>query len=154
MTTAVLRLGCVYGGRQGLLADWFASASQGRPIHIIGDGSNRWPLVHLDDLADLYVRALETRAAGILHGVDDSDATIGAMAIAVSESSTHVPIERTPLDEARRQLGPYADALAADQRVASDATRRSLGWTPKNEFLSSVDRQWSERRAARNAGRE
>src|SRR5687768_2221827 len=61
---AVLRPGCVYGGRQSLLADWFVSASQNRPLQIVGDGTNRWAMVHLHDLTDLYVRALEQRTAG------------------------------------------------------------------------------------------
>ena len=39
-------------------------------------------------------------------------------------------IEAWPLDEAREKLGPYADALALDQRVSADRAL-ALGWNPK-----------------------
>lgn len=152
VTTAVLRPGCVYGGRQNLLADWFTSATQDAAIRIVGDGRNRWALVHVEDLAALYVRALETRATGILHGMDDSDAPLGEMAKAVSEKGTGVPIEYTPADQARERLGAaYVEALTLDQRVSSTATRKAVGWIPRYDFLSSVDQQWDEWRRERTS---
>ena len=37
-----------------------------------------------------------------------------------------------PLDQARAELSPlFADALALDQAVTSDAARRQLGWRPQ-----------------------
>src|SRR5687768_14602820 len=39
---AVLRPGCVYGGRQSLCADWFAAAEQKRATKLVGDGQNHW----------------------------------------------------------------------------------------------------------------
>src|SRR5207237_9721477 len=41
---AVLRPGCVYGGKQSLLAEWFAAADRDEPIRIVGDGQHRWAL--------------------------------------------------------------------------------------------------------------
>lgn len=150
VTTAVLRPGCVYGGRQDLLADWFASANQGTPVRVIGDGSNRWALVHVDDLANLYARVLETQATGTLHGVDDSDARLGAMARAVSEPGGRAAVEFTAAETARVQLGDdLVEALMADQRVASDITRQTVGWKPQYEFLSSVGQQWDDWKRAR-----
>ena len=73
---AVLRPGCVYGGKQSLFASWFAAAEQDQPINITGDGDNRWAMVDLHDLADLYVRAVEQRATKVLHGIDDTRATL------------------------------------------------------------------------------
>lgn len=146
VATAVLRPGCVYGGRQDMLAGWFQSATRNAPVRVIGDGSNRWALVHVEDLAALYVRALETGATGVLHGVDDSDARLGAMAQAVvSKSGRLIPIEYTPARDARAQLGDAnVEALTVDQRVASDATRAKVGWKPRYEFISSVGQQWDE----------
>ena len=138
---AVLRPGCVYGGRQSLLADWFAAADQDRPLQIVGDGSNRWAMVHLDDLTDLYLRALERRTTGILHGIDDGDATLDECARAVAPNGR---IEHVALDDARTTLGPFADALAIDQRIASSATRKLTGWAPERTFISSIEEQWRE----------
>ncbi|HEX9984714.1 MAG TPA: NAD-dependent epimerase/dehydratase family protein [Thermoanaerobaculia bacterium] len=142
---AVIRPGCVYGGKQSLFADWFASAEQQEPLRIVGDGTNRWALVDLHDLATLYVLAVEQRATGVLHGIDDSDSTLEACARAVAPEGT---ISKTPLAEAREKLGPFADALAIDQRISSSYTRQKLGWTPRRTFVASIDEQWREWREA------
>lgn len=137
----VLRPGCVYGGKQSLLAGWFASAEQGRPLEIVGDGTNRWALVNLHDLADLYLRAVDQRAKGVLHGIDDTDATLEECARAVAPNGT---IEHVPLDAARHSLGGFADALAIDQRISSTHTRSLTGWAPRRTFPDSIEEQWRE----------
>jgi nucleoside-diphosphate-sugar epimerase len=138
---AVLRPGCVYGGKQSLLGEWFAAAEQNRPLQIVGEGDNRWAMVHIEDLADLYVRAVEQKAMGVLHGIDDTDATLVECARAVAPIAA---IEHIPLEAARANLGPFADALAVDQHITSDETRAKLGWMPKRTFISSVEEQWQE----------
>lgn len=144
-TTTVLRPGCVYGGSQSLLRSWFAAADKGEPLEIVGDGSNRWAMVHLADLADCYRLAVEKKIGGILHGIDDTDASLRQCAEAVvAGSGKRSKIESVPLDKARMKLGPFADALAINQRVASHSTRQRLGWTPRRTFVGSVEEQWRE----------
>lgn len=140
---AVLRPGCVYGGKQSLLAGWFLAAQQKEPVEIIGDGTNRWAMVDLREAADCYVRAIEQRATGVLHAIDDSDSTLLDMAHLIGADTKLVP-----LDEARASLGDFADALAVDQRIRSSATRQKLGWQPRKTFASTLDIQWAEFRAA------
>jgi len=142
---AVLRPGCVYGGKQSLFASWFAAAEQNQPINITGDGNNRWAMVDLHDLADLYVRAVEQRATKVLHGIDDTRSTLNECAAAFSTTVEHVP-----LDLARTKLGGLADALALDQTIDSSETRAKLGWQPKRTFLDSIDDQWREWRQGVN----
>jgi nucleoside-diphosphate-sugar epimerase len=134
---AVLRPGCVYGGKQALLAGWFTAADQRKPIPVVGDGNNRWAMVNIHDLADCYVRVIEQRAPGIFHGVDDTHATINECAKALSPNIEHLSAE-----------GPLAPALTLDQYVSSEATRRKLGWTPRRTFTTSLDEQWREWREA------
>lgn len=136
---AVLRPGCVYGGKQSLFASWFAAVEQGAAIKITGDGSNRWALVNLHDLADLYVRAVEQRTTKVLHGIDDSRSTLNECAAALSSSVEHIP-----LDVAREKLGGLADALALDQTIDSRETREKTGWEPKRTFLTALEEQWRE----------
>lgn len=143
---AVVRPGCVYGGRQSLLASWFVAAEQNQPLQIVGDGNNRWAMVDVGELAQLYVSAVEQRVPGMLHAIDDSDATLNECARAVAPDGT---IEYTPLAAAREKLGPFADALAIDQRIASTHTRRLTGWTPRRTFINSIEEQWREWRASR-----
>lgn len=145
---AVVRPGCVYGGKQSLCADWFIAAEQNRPLRIIGDGQNRWAMVHLDELADFYLRAAEQRATGVLHAVDDSHDPVEASARAVAPDAE---IEYVPLELARTALGNFADALAVDQLIASSESRQKLGWSPRRTFVSSVAEQWQAWRSSQAA---
>lgn len=136
---AVLRPGCVYGGRQSLCADWFAAADQNRPTQLVGDGTNRWAMVNLHDLADLYVRIVEQKTTGMLHGIDDTRETLDDCVRAVGAGADHVPLE-----QARETMGPFADALAVDQQIASAQTREQTGWKPRRTFISSLEEQRRE----------
>jgi nucleoside-diphosphate-sugar epimerase len=143
---AVLRPGCVYGGKQSLCSGWFEAGEQKTPLYLVGDGNNQWAMVNLHDLADCYVRLAEQRPTGIFHAVDDTNETLLGCALAVASGCT---IETIPIEVARQKYGPFADALAIDQRVSSKATRAKLGWSPKREFTSSLDEQWAEWKSAR-----
>jgi nucleoside-diphosphate-sugar epimerase len=103
-------------------------------------------MVNLLDLADLYIRAVEQRVAGVFHATDDTHATLNACAAAVAPNGT---VEHVPADVARQSMGIFVDALTVDQHVASTQTRQTLGWIPKRDFLGSVDEQWAEWRAMR-----
>lgn len=142
---AVIRPGCVYGGRQSLLAEWFAAAPQGDPLHLVGDGANRWAMVYLDDLADLYLKAVEEEATGILHGVDDTRADLMQIARAIVDTDgSSSEIRHRTLEDAQKEFGPFAEALALDQHVSSELTRSKLQWAPSVSFVHSIERQWEE----------
>ena len=145
---AVLRPGCVYGGKQSLLGAFFAAAEQNGTISIVGDGNNHWALVDLHDLADCYARIVEQRATGLFHATDDTYSSLNEVAKAVAPQAA---IEHVPLETARQSYGPFADALAVDQRVSSEKTRKALGWTPRRTFTSSIEeqrREWRETTAS------
>jgi hypothetical protein len=56
-----------------------------------------------------------------------------------------------PLAEARAKMGPYADALALDQRVRSPRAR-ALGWSPSlHSVAGNVARLLEEFRTRREA---
>jgi hypothetical protein len=80
----------------------------------------------------------------VLHGIDDTDATLEECARAVAPDGS---VELIPLDQARQELGAFADALAVDQRVSSTHTRSLTGWTPRRTFVESAGEQWREWRA-------
>ncbi len=143
--SAVIRPGCVYGRGQNLLRSWFTAVADGHPIEIVGDGENRWAMVHVGDLAELYRLAVEKRHTGVIHGTDDSRATLNEMARAVIDArGKDVGIVHISADEARKAMGAFADALLIDQKVASLGTRQALGWNPKRTFVDSVKEQWKE----------
>jgi len=140
----VVRPGCVYGGKQSLLRDWFVSVGQERPIQIVGDGSNHWAMVDLHELAQLYVRVVELKTTGVLHAIDDTRAPMEQCARAVGPSSR---LDFLPADAMRAKVGAFVDALILDQIIDSSETRQRIGWNPKRTFTSSVTEQWEEWRA-------
>lgn len=116
----VVRPGIAYGrggGIPGMLA-------RGE-LPLIAPGTQRWPLVHVDDLARLYVLALTAPAGTVLHGVGATSTMAELVDAAGAGASGTVDA-----NEARRRFGAFADALMLDQQVASEATRRLLGWRP------------------------
>ncbi|MGH9420668.1 MAG: hypothetical protein ACRD3J_11890, partial [Thermoanaerobaculia bacterium] len=144
--SAVLRPGCVYGGKQSLCKGWFEASEQKKPLYLVGDGNNQWAMINLHDLADCYVKIAEQRVTGILHAVDDTNETLLGCALAAAQGAV---IETIPIEVAREKYGAFADALNIDQRVSSAATRRKLGWNPSREFTSSLDEQWDEWKSSR-----
>ncbi len=125
--SVVLRPGVVYGRGGGTPGGFVASGRKKGVVRYVGDGSQRWPLVHVDDLAELYVIALSAPAGTVLNAAGPS---LPAREVAEAAArATGARAEAWPLEEARARLGPYADALALDQQVSAGRAR-ALGWTP------------------------
>jgi nucleoside-diphosphate-sugar epimerase len=87
--SVVLRPGLIYGRGRGLnphshqLPRLIGLAkSRGAGVHI-GRGLNIWSHVHLDDVVDLYVRALAEAPAGSLFYVENGEASMKAVAEAI-----------------------------------------------------------------------
>jgi nucleoside-diphosphate-sugar epimerase len=132
IATAVVRPGIVFGEKRGLVSPWFESAvAEGRAT-FVGTGDQRWALVHRADLAELYRLVLEKRARGIFHGVDGASPTVAEAARAASDAAGAGGATRAiPVEDARKKLGPMADALAMDQVVVS-ARASEVGWAPRH----------------------
>jgi len=145
--TIVVRPGIVYGGSRGIVSDLLKDALNGM-MRVIGPGKNRWPTVYDRDLADLYVRLLQTPDAhGVFHANDETDERVNDIVEAIAEHLTQRPdIRHMPLPEARRKLGAYADVLALDQRVRSPRAK-GLGWAPSlSSITANVPRLFEEYR--------
>jgi nucleoside-diphosphate-sugar epimerase len=127
----VLRPGCVYGYGGSMTAAWFAGAAAGK-LEVVGDGSNRWATVHADDVADAYVRAIESGLAGEIFNVTDrSRAPVRRLVVAAARAAGFAgEIRWIPLEEAKKTMGDFASALAFDQHVDSRKAVARLGWQP------------------------
>ena len=153
--TLVIRPGCVYGGSGSLTASWFESAGKGGAARVVGDGTNRWAMVHRDDLADLYVRAAESGLGGeVLNATDRSRATVNECAAAASlAAGAEGRVEHVPVEQAVAAMGPFATCLALNQHVDSWKAVHRLGWTPRHGgFVDAAPRLYAAWKAAR-AGR-
>lgn len=128
----VIRPGIVYGQGGGMVAGMVRQAQAAGTVRYVGTGEQHWTVIHVEDLAALYVLALETAPAGSLFlAANDEAPTVREIAEAVSEAAG-VPGQTRPwpLEDARQDLGPFADALALDQKVTNRKARQTLGWEP------------------------
>ena len=126
----VVRPGTVYGGSRGIVGDVLQDAFNSL-VRIVGSGDNHWPLIYERDLGELYARLVSTAdASGVYHATDGGDETVNEIVAALAEHAPTQPsVRHVPLAEARKKMGPYADALALDQIVRSPRAR-ALGWAP------------------------
>jgi nucleoside-diphosphate-sugar epimerase len=127
----VLRPGVVYGDGGGMVGTLVASAVPG-PVRVVGDGTNRWPLVRVDALAELYAAAVEERAA---HGIYNAQTGAAVPYLELARAASRAgggdgTIEHLTLENARAQMGAFADALAIDLQLSSEKAKRELGWSP------------------------
>jgi len=127
----VLRPAMVYGRGGGLVNLFLQSAREYGAARMVGDGSNRWTCVHVDDLADLYVRALAAPAGTLLYAAHGPAVRMREIAEAASRASgAGGKVEAVPRLEARKTMGLVADALALDQQISGARAERLLGWRP------------------------
>jgi len=128
----VIRPAIVYGRGGGIPAGFADSARTEGAARFVGTGENRWPFVHVDDLADLYLAALERAPAGtLLLATTGPSVAVREVAEAASRGAgAGGRTAATPLAEARQSMGPYADALALDQQASGRRAEELLGWRP------------------------
>jgi len=134
LRTLVLRPGCLYGGRGGLTAAWFSSAAREGAARIVGDGANRWAMVHVDDLAAAYVAAVGSTLGGdVLNLAEPAGATVRECAAAASRAAGRDgAVVALGAEEAAAAFGPTAEPLAFTQLVDSSRAGRLLGWRPRH----------------------
>jgi nucleoside-diphosphate-sugar epimerase len=150
--TIIVRPGIVYGGARGIVSDILKDATNGL-IRVIGPGDNHWPVVYDRDLGELYQRLLLTpRAEGIYHATDGSTDTVNEIVDAIAATVSQPPsIRHVPIEDARKKIGPYADALALDQIVTSSRVHE-VGWAPTlHSVTANVPRLLEEFRRGESA---
>jgi nucleoside-diphosphate-sugar epimerase len=141
--TVIIRPAIVYGRGGGIPAGFVQSAREEGAARYVGSGKNRWPFVHVDDLADLYLLALERAPGGsLLLGVNGPSHPVSDIAAAASRGAgAGGRTIEWPLEEARQKLGAYADALALDQQASGRRAQELLGWQPhRPDVLEDIER--------------
>ncbi len=137
-----IRPGNVYGKQGEITNSWFSGAYEGKALKVIGDGNNRWPMVHVDDLAEGYLRAAETGLSGEIFNIcDNSRWTVREMAEAAARAAGYTgKIQYIPVDEAAKTMGDFAECLALDQVADNRKAMRMLGWQPRHlNFVDDVE---------------
>ena len=152
VATIVLRPGVVYGEGRGILGAWWAEAHEHKTITYPGPGSQHWPNVHRDDLAEAYALALEHGKAGEAYLIaDGSQHTVLQMAEAAAAASG-ATAKSLPADELIKSYGLYGKALLNDQIVSAAKAHRELGWVPRHtSFVADAPQLWREWLGTREA---
>ena len=121
MRGIVIRPVMVYGRKAGLIGAFVSGK-----MPFVGDGSNHWSFVHVDDLGDLYALAVAKAPAGSLY------LAAAGKALKVRDVAQAAGITSfLPAEEARAKMGPMVDGLVLDQQIGSTRASRELGWRPK-----------------------
>jgi nucleoside-diphosphate-sugar epimerase len=138
----VLRPPNVYGRGDGRAVFWMIRAAAerlGAVPYAVGAGDNLWTFVHVDDLADLFVLALEKAPAGeLFHAGAQNGLRTHDIAVALSHGmgldGKTVALERPALAEAIG-FAPMADYWSSNSQSSSEKARRMLGWEPQHVDL-------------------
>lgn len=136
--TAVLCNSLIYGHGRGLSRDSVQlprlrdlALRSGVARHV-GAGRNVWSTVHLDDVVDLYLRALEQSPAGAFYFVESGEAQFGAMTQAIADAASLGSAQPLDVESAIAEWGrePAVYALGSNSRVRGQRARTELGWSP------------------------
>jgi nucleoside-diphosphate-sugar epimerase len=136
VNASVVRLPQVHDTvKQGLVTYAIAVAREKGVSAYVGDGSNRWPAVHVLDTARLYRLALEKREAGArYHAVAEEGVPMRDIAEIIGKG-LKVPVVSITSEEASNHFGWIGMFAARDLPASSAQTRKSLGWNPTGPGL-------------------
>ncbi|MET8448002.1 SDR family oxidoreductase [Streptomyces sp. NPDC005209] len=119
------------GDHHGFIARLIATARDRGVSGYVGDGSGRWPAVHVLDAASLFRLAVEQAPAGsVLHAVGDEGVPVREIAEVIGRH-LGLPTASVPAED----FGFLGQILAVDQPASGALTRALLGWRPTRPGL-------------------
>jgi nucleoside-diphosphate-sugar epimerase len=120
------------GDRHGFVPQLIAFARAKGVAGYLGDGSSRWPAVHVQDAATLYRLAVEQAPAGtVLNAVGDEGVPVREIAEAIGRH-LNLPARSLPATEYE---GMFVRLLGTDMAASSTITQELLGWKPTHPGL-------------------
>lgn len=114
----------------------------------IGAGENVWSTVHIEDVCDAYLLALEAAPAGSFFYLESGEASFRAIVESIGRLLGGRPAQGWGMDEAIAEWGAMSAwfSLGGNSRVNADKARRMLGWKPKGAGLfDEIERGWYRR---------
>lgn len=135
----------VYGGGLGIKKDSIQlpalinfSKEKGFGVYF-GKGENIWSNIHIEDLADLYVLALEKAKAGSLYYAENGSSTIKNLAEKISEHYKLQAAESVTVQEAVNTFGPAGGyfGFASNSLCNADKARIELNWKPQYHSIEN-----------------
>ena len=131
----VIHPAMVYDGAGGVFQRFAREASERDAVRVVESEAVSWPLVHRDDLANLYALVLERAPAGSSYiGAAIEAFSVGQIARAFAKrfGTRTLEPEIISADAVAAELGEWARGHARDQRLSGAKAQRELGWQPKH----------------------
>jgi len=103
----------------------------------IGRGENIWSNVHIEDLADLFLAALDRAPAGALYYAENGECSMKEIADAIARALQLGGTASMTLAEAAAEWGEGAArwSFGSNSRVRAVRARSELGWAPHRPGL-------------------
>jgi nucleoside-diphosphate-sugar epimerase len=143
--TAVLCHSLIYGHGRGpghdsvLIAALVRQAQSGGFVQHVGAGRNVWSTVHLDDVTNLYLLALEKSPPGTFYFVENGEESFAAITDALARS-LDLPGPRPWNPDAPDNIWNHQfalHALGSNSRVRGARARELLGWRPQHHSITN-----------------
>lgn len=111
-----------------------AMAREFGAVRVIGKWLNRWSNVHIDDVVDLYQRAMHAASPGAFYFAESGEASLAEIGEALAQRLGMSSIVEWNIADATRALGHSRAhfSLASNSRVKAVRARDELGWTPRH----------------------
>ena len=136
VSVAVVRLPQVHDPvKQGLISPLIDLARAKGVSAYVGAGNNRWCAAAVEDVARLYVLALDRHQPGVRwHAVAEEAIPMRAIAEAIG-TGLSIPVSSLAEAEVGKHFGWMAGFASLDMPASSALTRDLLGWTPAGPTL-------------------
>ncbi|WPO98246.1 NAD-dependent epimerase/dehydratase family protein [Pseudomonas sp. HR96] len=148
--SAVLCNTLIYGHSLGVHRDsvqlprLYKQAQKSGVVRHVGPGENIWSNVHIEDVVQLYLLALEKTPAGTFYFVESGEASFRDMTAAMASAMGLGAAQDWPLAEAEQEWG-YEMAnygLGSNSRVRGEHARTLLGWQPaRSSVIEWISRE-------------
>jgi 2-alkyl-3-oxoalkanoate reductase len=104
-----------------------------RQLPVIGEGSGVWSFIHVDDLAEATIAAIERgKSGGIYNIVDDEPVAAGAWIPDLAQAVGAKPPRHVPVWVGKLAAGEVGISMMTQIRGTSNAkAKRELGWRPR-----------------------
>ena len=138
LRTVVLRLPVlVYGDGGSQFPPMLIQAAKTRGVsYYVGEGSNKISAAHVEDIAELYVLALENAPSGSLYNVAAEAVKTKELAEAVKEAAEVNATESLSIEQAGKIWNPFtALLLSMNFQMSGEKAKRELGWSPQRISL-------------------
>lgn len=107
------------------------SQKKGHGVYF-GEGENIWSNLHIEDLADLYVLALEKAKEGSVYYAENGSSSLKNIAEIISKKYNLEPARSLSVQDAVDNFGPAGGyfGFASNSICSADKARTELGWKP------------------------